>query len=95
MKILELPDFRDIQSMDSALLAAIVALMTIGIVFVASSSIDFAAAVYGDPWFFARKQSIFLLMGITGGLLVFSVPMQTWEKYAGLFLIVGILIKQR
>ena len=92
MKILELPDFRDIQSMDSALLAAIVALMTIGIVFVASSSIDFAAAVYGDPWFFARKQSIFLLMGITGGALVFSVPLAIWEKYAGLLLLLGLAL---
>lgn len=92
MKLAELPNINDLRSMDAALLAVIFALMTIGVVFVASSSIDFAAATYGDPWYFARKQSIFLLIGIAGGALVFSVPLATWERYAGLFLLLGLLM---
>lgn len=92
MKLVELPNIKDLALLDGALLAAILALMTLGIVFVASSSIDFAAATYGDPWYFARKQSIFLLMGIAGGALVFSVPLAIWERYAGVLLLLGLLM---
>ncbi len=89
---LPLPDFRSVQSLDTALVVSIVALLSVGIIFVASSSIDFAAAVHHDPWYFARKQLVFLVMGLCGGLILFAVPMAIWEKYAVVFLLLALLL---
>ncbi len=88
----EMPKLNEIQLLDAALLASIFTLMTIGIVFVASSSIDFAAEIYQDPWYFVRKQVVFLMMGLAGGAIVFSIPMSVWEKFSGVFLLLAIVL---
>ena len=76
---------------DGQLAAALIALMSIGLVLVASSSIEFAAERYGDAWLFVRKQFIFLLMGIVGGLIIFMLPLDVWRKYSSIFLALGII----
>ena len=86
----DFPDYN--RGIDGTLLICIVSLISLGLVMVASSSIDFAAETYGDPWYFAKRQLVFLAMGLTGGLIVFSVPLAIWEKYAGLLLLLAIFL---
>lgn len=80
------------KKLDIYLYATVAVLISVGIVMVASSSLDFAAERYGDPWFFVRKQITFLSMGLVGGLVILAVPMSIWNKYSGLFLILAFFL---
>ena len=42
----------------SALLGFALALLSVGLIMVASASIDFAGDVYNDPWFFTKNLCI-------------------------------------
>ncbi|WP_019602695.1 putative lipid II flippase FtsW [Teredinibacter turnerae] len=79
-------------TMDRSLIAAAALLLSVGMVMVASSSMDFAFATYGDPWFFVKKQCLFLCVGILGGAIIASVPTDIWQKYAGVLLLVGLVL---
>lgn len=67
---------------DWALLLLPLALISIGVVMVASASVDFAAQVYGDPWYFSKRHGIFLLLSLAAGVLVFALPVELWNRYA-------------
>ena len=81
-------------NIDWTMLSLWLALTSIGVVMVSSASISFAAANYGDPWFFTKRHIIYLLIGIAAGLLVVSVPVSIWQRYSGLlfFAAVALLI---
>lgn len=71
---------------DASLLMSLLVLISFGLVMVASSSIDFAASRYDDPWFFIRKQVVFLGIGIIAGLIVCAIPLKEWSKASPLLL---------
>lgn len=74
------------------------ALMSIGLVMVASASVSFAAATYDDAWYFAKRHAIYLVMALTLAIFVVCIPMSFWQRYAQhillitLFLLVVVLI---
>ncbi len=81
-----------LEGIDTSLLVAVCALMSIGVVAVATSSLDFAGATYGDPWAFVKKQMLFMSMGVVGGLFVVTVPTKIWNKYAGILLLLAVAL---
>lgn len=89
---LALRDYLPPMDMDRGLLLAVVTLMSLGLVMVASSSLDFAGAQYHDAWYFVKKQSIYLAMGIACGFVVASVPTPVWEKYSSALLLLGLVL---
>ena len=67
-------------------------IVSFGLVMVSSSSIDFSASTYGDPWFFARRQFIFLCLGIFSGLIVYCMPLKFWHQMSVLFLMLSFTL---
>lgn len=67
---------------DPPMLLAVVALVIIGVVMVASSSTVFALQTYGDPWFFAKRQAVFAIFGVVALALAAAIPPQFWERNA-------------
>jgi len=80
------------QDWDRPFLLSLCLLISVGLVMVASSSVDFAAFKYNDPWLFVRKQSIFLCLGLLLGLVIICTPLILWEKTAGLLLLFGLIL---
>lgn len=76
----------------STLLMSVLILSSFGLVMVATSSIDMAAANYGDPWYFAKKQAVFLCLGLCAGFVVTQIPLKHWHQYSVYFLILGIAL---
>ncbi len=80
------------------LLILVLALISFGVVMVASASMDFAAKNYGDPWYFAKRHLLFLALGTAGSIVVFCIPSEIWNRYAigllflGLFLLLVVLV---
>lgn len=75
---------------ESGLLLSVFLLASFGLVMVSTSSIDFAASTYGDPWYFTKKQFLFLCLGLVAGAIVTMIPLRHWHQYSVYFLILGI-----
>lgn len=78
---------------DRTLLILVACLLSLGAVMVASSSISLAALPapgYSDPWFFARRHTVFLLMGLAAGAVVACTPLALWREYGWLMLLLAV-----
>lgn len=87
-----------VKTLDWGLFWLPAALLSFGLVMVTSASIDFAAQTYGDPFFFAKRHGVFIVLGIAIGVLVYSVPTELWNRlsilmlFAGIALLVAVLV---
>ncbi len=77
---------------DWSLLLLPMALVSIGVVMVASASLDFAAFKYGDPWFFTRRYLLFLTLGCAIGAIIFLIPIEIWNRYSIVLLALGFAL---
>lgn len=80
------------QRIDWTLLSLWLVLMSIGLVMVASASVAFASANYGDAWYFAKRHGIYMVMGAVLATVIVSIPMSVWQRYAGYFLLFTLLL---
>jgi len=92
MMPISLANFTPPRVIDIKLLIPVLMLLSLGVVMVASSSLDFANARYQDPWFFVKKQSVYLLLGMSLATLVASVPLAIWQKFSTFFLLLAIAV---
>jgi len=74
------------------LILSVLLLASFGLVMVASSSIDFASDTYGDPWYFVKKQVLFLGLGIVAGTVMLSIPLKYWHVFSVFFLVFGLVL---
>jgi cell division protein FtsW len=79
---------------DYWLLGAAGSLMIIGLIMIASASIDIADVRNNNPLFYVLRHGTFLLIGLAAGFAVVNVPVQWWLKSGWLLLLlsVGLLI---
>ncbi len=79
---------------DMLLMMSSVLLLGIGLVMVASSSIEIADRATGDPLYYFKRQFIFALIGISAGVLITKIRLTHWENsgFALLFFMVGLLV---
>ena len=86
------------QRIDWLLLCLWFALMSIGLIMVASASVSFAALTYNDAWYFAKRHALYIFLGMGLASVVALVPMSFWQRYSGhlllltFFLLVIVLI---
>lgn len=77
---------------DRLLLVVVLVLISLGLVMVASASIDYSAVRLGDPFYFTKRHFIYICMGLTLMLMVVLMPIAFWQKHAAQLLILGILL---
>ncbi len=79
---------------DPALMMSAMLLLGIGLVMVASSSIEIADRATEDPLYYFKRQFIFALLGIFAGILLTKIRLTHWENsgMALLFFMVCILV---
>ncbi len=73
-------DIELVKYCDTKLMFAVVMLLGIGLVMVASSSIEIADRATGDPLYYFKRQFIFALMGIFSGFALTKVRLAHWEN---------------
>lgn len=79
--------------LDYPLLAVVLALLSIGLVMVASASVAIAERALGDPYYYLLRQALYLVLSLVAALLVFGIRMVHWAR-AGvpvLLLALGLL----
>lgn len=85
-------------SVDIILLLAVVFLLAIGLVMVTSASIDIADKQLGDPFYYAKRHLLYLVLGVGAAMLAHRIRLVYWEKSGAalamfaLFLLVLVLI---
>lgn len=79
---------------DRDLLIALLAIVGIGIVMLASASMWVAEKQYGNPYFYLQRQSLFLLMGTVLAVVMYQINTTFWEKLGVRLLpiVLGLLV---
>ncbi|VAW51599.1 Cell division protein FtsW [hydrothermal vent metagenome] len=84
--------------LDPVLFVAFIALLTIGIIMVASSSISIAERNFSNPFYYLQRQLVFVAIGLFATVSMFKIRLVQWEKSGmallifALFLLVLVLI---
>ena len=77
---------------DPLLLGATILIMSLGFIMVMSASLHIAAESYGNPWFYATRQLLYIGLGLLLGVAVFRIPVAVMEKLGPWLLPAGILL---
>jgi cell division protein FtsW len=83
------------QQFDELLLWALAGLLMLGLVMVYSSSIATAEGskfTGHEPAYYLIRHGVFILIGVTAGVVAFTVPLQQWQSYAPYLFILGVLL---
>jgi len=76
------PASRPLSLYDKWLIGAVMGLMIIGLMMVASSSVMISTKYYQHPFHFLIKQCTYLLAGFFLALIVMRIDSSTWEKWS-------------
>ena len=87
-----IPASRLVAGLDLPMLFAVLALLGIGLVMVASASMDLASRNFGEPFHFFQRQILFAFLGLLAGLVFSSVPLRRWETAGPLLLVLILLL---
>jgi len=84
--------------LDPVLVTVCLALLSLGLVMVASASVGVADRNFSNPFYYFQRQLVFVLVGLMAAALVYRVRLVQWEKSGvallgfALFLLVLVLI---
>lgn len=78
-------------SIDAPLVLAVLALLGLGLVMVASSSLELADRNFGNAYHFFHRQLFFAVLGFAAAVFFWVVPLRRWET-AGPLLLLLILV---
>lgn len=77
---------------DSNLLIPVIALISVGLVMVASASFSFADYKFADQFLFFKRHVAYLILGVGVAAIGFFVRPESWAKYSLLWLLISILL---
>ena len=78
--------------LDWTLVTLLAAVICVGLVFEASSSVAIAESRTGQPLYYMQKHLVFLCMGLAAGAVVFFVPMKVWLDYSHWLLVLAFAL---
>ena len=74
------------------LLLASIALVVIGLLAMGSASVEYAVNIYGNAFAFVQRYLFHLMLGLLAALVVYRVPMSTWERTGWIWLCIGLAL---
>jgi len=83
---------RDVFASDPWLLGSIVSVLSIGLVMLASASMNIGYEQYGSPYYFLSRQVAYLFLGLLAGCLVLLIPLTLWARSANVLLVFSMIL---
>jgi cell division protein FtsW len=77
---------------DRYLVSAVVGLVCMGLLMVASASMVVSDRIYGEPFYFLLHQTVFLVVGVLFSWFLFRFSMEQWEKISAQLLLFSLLL---
>ena len=87
-----------LDGLDPVLLIVCIALLSLGLVMVASASVGVADRNFSNPFYYLQRQFVFIIIGVVAAAVVYRIRLVQWEKSGvallgfALFLLVLVLI---
>ena len=84
----------DRRQVDYGILLTVSALLAVGLVMVLSASYVEAGQDYGDPYYFFKRQLMWMAIGLAGMWLAAKIDYDFWNRHAGviMWLSIGLLV---
>ncbi|MDX1451184.1 MAG: putative lipid II flippase FtsW [Oleiphilaceae bacterium] len=79
-------------AIDRTLVVAAASLLLLGLVMIASASIDVADARNGNPFHYAVRHGLFIVMGLMAAVAVYQVPTSAWQNKSWLCLSIALFL---
>ncbi len=80
------------RGIDPVMAAVAAMLLGLGIVMVASSSIEVSSRIYGNPLWLAIKHTVYVGIAVGAGVLTMLVPIKVWMRLERLVLILSFVL---
>ncbi|AWH88087.1 cell division protein FtsW [Limnobaculum parvum] len=77
---------------DRTLLWMAIGLTIIGFVMVTSASMPIAQRYTDDPFLFAKRDAIYILLALAAALVTLRIPMEIWQRYSPIILLIAIVM---
>lgn len=77
---------------DRWLIMVALSLIVLGLLMVASASIETSDHQLHQPFYYFYRQLIFIIAGIVLGCLIFQIEITYWEKISGILLVISTLL---
>lgn len=84
--------YKPLPLFDKWLMVAVVGLLIIGLMMVASSSIVVSTKYFHQPFHYLLRQACYLCVGIALGMGVMRIDTRLWEQYSSLLLLGSIVL---
>ena len=81
-----------IKGYDIWLITAVLFLIGLGLIMVASSSITIADRQFNEPLYYFWRQLVSVFIGIVVAAVVLKIPLLVWEKSGGILLFLGFIL---
>ncbi len=78
--------------MDPLLVGSALALICIGLVAIASASIEYGDWHFSNPWHHSMRHGIYLLLATLTALVVYRVPLDVWQRTSGVWLLLAFVL---
>ncbi len=86
------PTYKPLALYDKWLIIALIGLLVIGLMMVASSSVMISTKFYHQPFHFLIRQASYLVVGLIVGMVLMRIDSSVWEKYSVPMLLVCLLM---
>ena len=82
----------EIQQYDYSLILLAIALLSIGLVVVTSASMPVADRLYGNPFHFAIRHAIYVVLAMISAMVVMQIPMRWWRMSNVWLLLLAVVL---
>ncbi len=77
---------------DRTLLWLTFGLITIGLVMVTSASMPVSERVLDDPFYFTKRDALYILMALILSVITLHIPMTIWQRYSTVMLLAAMVM---
>lgn len=84
MSVMPLPTAR---GLDPLLVLVALSLTVVGLVAIASASIEYGDFHHGNPWYHTTRHAIYLAIAACGAAVAYRVPIDVWQRTSPLWLL--------
>ncbi len=77
---------------DSMLLLAVMALMSVGLTMVASASFSYAAHQFNNEFYFVVRHAVYLIIALGAMAVTFFTPPSVWSQYSRLWMLLAVVL---
>ncbi len=78
--------------LDPITMGSALAIMSLGLIMVASASIEMSAREYGSPYFLLTRHSVYLGISVVVGMVAIALPIQFWRRWNLPLLVLGFAL---